>query len=357
VNDYLILTFPEHTLVQKGFDNVYALIDKTGKLMADENYIYLLSENRIYSLTLGKTTREVSFNLLTELPELFTKYEPVIYRRNHKSIIYLLSDEGNVYSYKDGLNNRIFELRKFTNEEPSQLALTDGEISSLLLLHTERNVYLLTEDGSFHPRFPRYLENNRLKPNTHPYIFNFSGETILLLHDAKQGLLAMDLNGRTRHEFSHYWDMGVVLPRFFLDRNNYLNMIYSDQNGTVYSGAKKAAPHDMIIWNGFRNCGTGLLEHTPSVIAPPVITLVDMFIYPNPVRQQMANLRILNTHSEGTVKIYNIAGQLVLSENIGRSVENFRDFRFETNKLSSGAYFVHVDIDGHTYRDRFAIVK
>ena len=84
---------------------------------------------------------------------------------------------------------------------------------------------------------------------------------------------------------------------------------------------------------------------------------IEVFVYPNPVRIDTANIRILNTKEPAIVSIYNISGQLVLQENLPSSVNYFRDFRFDTTRFSSGMYFAIVDINGRRYRDNFAIVR
>jgi len=295
-----------------------------------------------------------------KLPENFTKFEPVTYVQESKFTIYLMSDSFKLYSIINGKISQIFDLSKFTNESPSQLALGDTfeAASNFILLHTETWVFVLTEDGSFYPKFPQRIYDTKLKIDTHPFVFDIANEVFFLFTDTSQGFLGMGLNGLSLPHKSQYWNRGDVDPQFFINRHNKtLYMVYSDIDNNVFSATMSISDKDKILWNGFRNGSIGSLIRDWASEIIPVIVPAEIYIYPNPVRQNTANLRINRTSLPADIKIYNISGQLVLSHKTEHSIEDFRDFRFSTENFSSGVYFVFVEINGKTFRDKFTIVK
>jgi M6 family metalloprotease-like protein len=292
----------------------------------------------------------------------YTKYEPVVFSDPIKSTIFTMTDENVVgYAYWFGSGWRILQvldLKQYTTEPASQLALgySNESNSNFILVHTATKVFVFSPDGAMYPGFPYSVPSQfRLKPYTHPYIFRINDEILFLMEEENQGFLAVDIKGRIRLDFSMFWDKSDINPKFF-EYADLLYMIYADRENNVYATIKTLSENDKIMWNGFRNGVSGALIRTTE----PVISennKIEMFVYPNPIRSSIASIRILNTDSPAKVNIYNISGQRIYTQHINASLENFRDIRFETKNLSSGMYFVIVNIDGKVYRDKFAIIK
>ena len=363
---FLALTFDDRSAIYK-VDNqqtglkleLITSISETGKFVADRNNLFLLTKSKLYNLDLKNLSTDSKFNPSSVLPEFFTIYEPVIYEYNNRSTLFIMSDDFNIYRCNEDGVTKIFDIKKVSNEIPSNLALgfLPTMNTNFVLFHTQTKVFLLSEDGSYYPNFPVSLENTTLIPESHSYIFQVNGEIIFMLNDSKQGLMGMDIDGKIRHDYSQYWNKGKLNAQFFIEKiNNYLVMIYSDNENNVFSGALKISNEDKILWNSFRNNSNGSIRRTGEIMTNPV-TGVQVFVYPNPVNQSLGNIRIINSSSKADIKIYNIAGQLIVSDKIEESSESFRDYRFQTSKLSSGIYFVNVNIDGKSFIDKFSIIK
>jgi hypothetical protein len=293
----------------------------------------------------------------------YTKYEPVVFTSpDLQQTIFTMTDDyivGYGYWYGSGWNIlQVLDLKQYTTEPASQIALgyAPESNSNFILVHSESRVFVFSPDGAMYPGFPFTVPAQyRLKPYTHPYIFSLGGEILFLMEDENQGYLAMDLQGRIRLDFSMFWDKTDIKPKFF-DYEGNLYMIYADRDNNVYASIKTFGVDDRILWNGFRNAGDGTLVRTSALVTPTEKS-VEMFVYPNPVRTNLVSIKILNTNSPAKINVYNISGQKVFSQDILASVENFRDIRFETKNLSSGVYFVVVNVDGKVYRDKFAVIK
>ena len=331
------------------------------KFIPLENTLYVLSGNMIYNMCPCSAEHTDDITPPIVLPDIFTlPFEPVVYNHNGRKVIYLMSNNLKIYTVIGDEVKQIFDLLRFTSEYPSQFALgyLENNASSFLLFYTETHVFVISEDGSFLPGFPQKLYDTTLKPWITPFIFDIDDEIFFMLHDNHQGLLGMGLNGKILPEKSQYWNRGDIDPQFFFDVvRNALFLLYSDKDGNVFSAAMETRPDSRILWNGFRNGAAGMIIRTGAIIPNPITDNIEVYVYPNPVRQDVVNVRINNTEAPATVRVFNIAGQLVLQQRLDEPVETFRDFRFYTDRLSSGTYFVNVEVEGRNYRDRFAVIK
>jgi M6 family metalloprotease-like protein len=369
---YLALVFPEKSAIYKvtytsgqfQLDEIYAS-DKRGKFVVSQSDVHILFTDELLSIPLLSVLTDTITPTTTKLDssESFTAYEPVVYAHNEQSIVFIMSDRGNIYKIADGLLQnevkKIFSIHDFSpGQSLSQLAIgyqSDMQ-SCFLLFYTTSRVFVITPDGAFYPGFPLTLERVSLQSHTHPFIFRLGGDILFLLHD-HSGLVSVNLSGKTQHHFSQYWDKSHLTPRFLVDDfSSSLYMVYADKDDNVLVGAKKILPDDQILWNGYRNSGGGYLHRTGDIYTG-LLSAIEVFVYPSPVRSQTASIKVLHTHEKAKVDIYNIAGQKVFSAVTDSPVESFHDVRFDTAKLSSGVYFVVVDVDGQIFRKKFAIIK
>lgn len=358
---YLIVNFTDSTSVYSVNHQYFDLkleplisIDRRSKVVADNEYIYFLSDGLLSRLdVLNRTITDY------HIDNTFNNYEPVVYVSGDNTIVFCMSDNGKIYSVKNNQVSLIFDLRKFSQGNSSNLALgySDDMYGAFLVFHTEDRVFAITQQGDFLNGFPVYLENTSLQKNSFPYIVKMNDELIFLLSDTLQGLPALDFSGKLRYDYSHYWNKGNVKEQFFIERvSDLFMMLYADSEDNVFVAERSISPNDEIIWNSYRNQSKGMLykseESDISITEKP-----ELFVYPNPVNGQMANIRIKNTQSKADVKIYSIDGQLVRQIMSEESTEIFRDVRFDTQNLSSGIYFAIVRVDGRDFRLKFAIVK
>ncbi len=358
---YLVVNFADSTSIYEVFYESYSLslnhlysLNESSKTFSDNDNLYLLANNKLVKFDiLSKNTSTL------ELNDNFSIFEPVIYVNNSLKNIFLMSDNYRIYKINGPDYKQIFNLKDYSNQEPSNLALAYSEnfTENLIIFNTNNQIFALNTDGYFVKHFPVTLKDSDLSSFSFPYIFKLQGELIIMLQDQLQGLFALDLSGRHRIEYSQYWNKGNVKEQFFIDtENNRLVMLYADADNNVFSAEKTLNQDDSIIWNGYRNSNYGLLKNDINV-ETVADNNIEIFVYPNPVNQKTANLRINNSKSKAVVKIYNISGQLIYSEILQETKDYFRDVRINTDKLSSGIYFAIVSIDNKNYQNKFAIIK
>ncbi|MCL1826979.1 MAG: T9SS type A sorting domain-containing protein, partial [Candidatus Cloacimonetes bacterium] len=361
--NYIGLAFADNSCIYKvndsyGLEQIQSFNYGKGKLAFAKETVYFQAVRKLYKMSMKSAEIEV-----VSLPDIHTKYDPVIYTTLEKELVFMMSDTHKIYRLNDEKVDLIFNLNLFTPEIPSHLAIgyTADFMSCFIVFHTETQIFALSEDGAFLPGFPVRLEKNKLDVASYPYIFRFDGTPLFTLYDTNQGLLSVDINGKIRYEYSHYWAKSDVSPRFFITDimgEKTLNMVYSDTDNNAYIGTKtlENPSENEILWNGYRNGSTGVL-HRAEILIQPDNEKVRVYVYPNPVKSQTGTVRITNSYATAKVRVYNTAGQVVISDTINESIESFRDFRFDTQNLSSGVYFTVVEIEGKTYNEKFAVIK
>jgi len=371
---YIGVTFEDDTAEvftatpAQNFNNTYTensiIVESTGVQFAEPGRFFT-DGNNLYFLTRNTITNCLSpASSLLSPASSFLIFDPVVYTHNEKSVIYLMSDDHVVYSVGDGPVRpasdsvvKILDLKQYTSEPPSQMALgyAESRNANFILVHTLTKVLIFSPEGAMYQGFPLTLENYTLNPDTTPYIISFQGEPIVFLFDQSQGLLAVDLTGKIRYDYSQFWNASEIPPQFFT-YENHLFMLYATAENNVLMNSMPISNDTYILWNGFRNNGCGVLTRTTAPTPIPS-SKPEIYIYPNPVKQKYGYLRINNIENSAKINIYNIAGQKVFTTQIERPIENFIDIPFDTTKLSSGLYFVLVETEGKTQYHKFSIIK
>jgi len=329
-----------------------------GHFFSDGEELYFQSDTSIRAL-LGTYVDMVPSASHASLPTAkhFTRYTPVVAKSNTKTVKYLMSDDRQIYAINGYYVNHIFDLTSHTNEQSSQLALgySHTRNSHFILFHTATKVFAITPDGSLYPGFPLTLQNINLNPDSTPYIISFNGDIVFLLSDATQGLLAVDLEGKIRNEYSLYWNSSAILPQFFIHSSR-LYMLYADADENVFLNDLNISPTTKILWNGYKNNGQLFTFQSGGEVTPTIP--IELYVYPNPVNKPIGAIRINNIKTTAKVNIYNVSGQNVFTAQIGKNPsEDFADIPFDTTNLSPGMYFVIANVAGQTYKTKFAVVR
>jgi len=98
----------------------------------------------------------------------------------------------------------------------------------------------------------------------------------------------------------------------------------------------------------------GYIEQEAEEVLPDEISLTS---YPNPVRRQGTLEYALPEASEVSLKVYDILGREVATLQQGRKQAGRHQVTFETNRLSSGAYFGRLEAGGQTRTQKITVVR
>jgi hypothetical protein len=79
---------------------------------------------------------------------------------------------------------------------------------------------------------------------------------------------------------------------------------------------------------------------------------IDLFVYPNPVKDQLSLEISYYESSEGKIKIYNSIGSLVREKDV-RFIRGTNRESMDITMLNKGIYFVEISVGDNVKRERF----
>jgi len=350
-------------------DQTINSIDLAGirKMAASDDCIYLLRHEPPGPTTSGsKLTcldQDGTETILAYLPEVFGVYEPIIFKAQTSSStlsIYLVSDAGNIYKYASGTVEKIFS--NSSTNLPTQLAITDlGNEAPVLFFGLGDRIYAMKHDGSLLNAFPKRVSGLNFRSFAHPRAMKImlpeNESQSVLYFPTEQGYLAFDGNAEMLPYYSLIWDGGGDFDFFHYNETaQALYWYYPTPQQDLIIHKLEGQSQNPIVYNGFRNGGTGLFSSVVSEDNDPS-EAIEAYIYPNPVRNRDFRIRTKNFKGEIKLDIFNIAGSLVSSRKFPFAGLLSRDLQLSSADLSSGVYIAIVSSDGKSKKIKFAVEK
>ncbi len=318
-------------------DGNFSLPISNAKLTLLDNEVQVLSKEKLikYDFNTDKILDiPVGINLGKEYP--------ITLDNNGLVETYFWSCDSRIYKIDSGNPEEIFNLRDYTNSYPTNLsfAIMPSNNNPILFFGADNLVFAINLDGSLLKGFPMTLDNKQICEMTDITIINNDEELIGFLHDNTNGIFGININNAKLDDaFALHWDSNNNLNYFYWEGvSKHLSFIYSDLNGNVYQAFSKRFKKNPIIWEGYKNGINSSAKYfgTPTNSGNPEFTAN---VYPNPIKNHNARIRICGKTGEYVLKIYDIAGNEILKKNIKKEFDTDFDYRWNTDKLSSGVYF------------------
>lgn len=332
-------------------ESVNTEIGNIRSMVACGDLLYALTADKLLVLDSGMEVQQEY-----SLPDEFGNYEAVAFQNtnDNATVIILASNNGNIYTLKEGLLTRIFS---GNSGMMTQLGLAQlGEYAPVIFFGRDNNAYAISLDGSLLPGFPRSVYPHTMEAQAHAKAVRFESD-ILFYPLQDRGYIAIDEQGTIRDSLGMFWDK--------LKKADYLHWQPESQELLWYypiRGAKVqiktlvSPGGNPIIWHGLRNGKSGVFH--ASVSNPvPTSSPINAFIFPNPVTTGLSRLRIENSNQEGYYSIYDISGSLLFKQEFQESLSPQRDIELDLRNFSSGVYILQVRSGNSNRTLRFAIEK
>ncbi len=296
-----------------------------------------------------------------QIPDLTSQNIPICYEDNdpEKNAVFIQNSLGDIFKIQNMEAEKLFSLYPYTSKKPTQLALGELDNSSqvYLVFGASDKIFALSLGGTLREGFPAYLENRSIIPNRFPRIIKFNENPMILIEELNGGFLAIDNEANFRIANSFYWCKNEIQDQFYWDDiDQKLFYIYSDNSFNLYSSYIENVNEDPIIWNGYRNRSYSLYEgeidYDTSISAK-----LDAYAFPNPAKNGEIRIRINNASNKIELKIFDIAGNMLLNTNILKEANNIQDFRWNTKNIASGVYFAIIKSGNEKKKITFAIVN
>jgi M6 family metalloprotease-like protein len=272
-------------------------------------------------------------------------YYPIIsHLYQGESHIYIASENGDIYRMTAEEKKLIFRIMDFTDALPTQLMLTrleeDGR--SWLVFAAGEYLFAITEDGTLAEGYPVYLENRAVSSGSWLQTMYLNGEYIIMMRGNLGNRIALNGNGDYRSmltsisagdpEISNYWYDEIYQT---------LSWFGDDGRGNLLRGQWNNLSENPVICRGYRNNGNNSFTAAASVQSD-TLRVFSAFAFPNPAKAGHAIVRVYDAEGEIELKLYDIAGNLLLREIEALEANPYQDIGLNIGKLSSGIYFARI---------------
>ena len=290
------------------------------------------------------------------LPETFGDYEPVVFTDTQKeeSIIFLVSNSGNIWSIAQGTVSRIF--KNMEAGKPTQLGLmATDDVSPILFWGNANKVYATTADGTLLQGFPFAHTDTQFAPLEHVYALKLSSLPVMQIPVSGMGYVAYGLDATYHPELSFGLSGERKSPVLcYLPQQQMLYWYYQTADALSYHCS--ASVENPILWAGERNSSDGQLTGSTANTQSSGDKL-SIFVYPNPVMSNTLRVRADKLGSSPTtIKVFDSSGKLVIEQSFEASSARVRDFSID-HKLSSGVYYLTLANKDERARTKFAVIK
>ncbi len=303
-----------------------------------------------------------------ELAEPFGDYEPVTFtaERDDVRMLFLMANSGNVYKYQDSQLQLIFQ--NTDSCQPTQMGLTTWvsywvvAVNPVLFWACGNKIYAVKHDGTLVQGHPYNAYPLEFTPYQHVYALWRHPHLYLQLPVSGKGHVAYAIGEGLQWQNSLVADSVVLGSTLLTDPVDelYQNLFwyYAEQDGTLsIHRAQEYANAFYVVWNGFRNGGTGSYAGLDLYdMQGPYPKLVS-YVYPNPVRNSSFRVRIGDFSQDVKYDIYDINATLVQSGFVPTNGILERDIMIDSSKLSSGVYILNVRSGDRQQRLKFAVEK
>lgn len=256
--------------------------------------------------------------------------KPIIDKNNTK---WIGSRIGGLIAYNENRGNKSTVIRTSEGLSSNTINTVALDYSNKLWIGTSKGLRVINNIDQF-------LTQTELKAN--PVIFSFEGKAQELFFE--QNILALTVDG-SNNKWVSVSESGV----FLINDKNY---------ETIFNFTKENSPlpsNDVLDIKIDGATGEVLFVTRQGVVSfknfatTPSGTLDEIKVFPNPVKPNFTgDVKISGLTSEATIKITDIAGNLVFeTKSLGGTV-NWNTFNFSGTKVASGVYMVFITSDDGT---------
>ena len=307
-------------------------------------------------------------NAELSLPEAFGDFEPVSFSTSQApfvNLLFIMANSGNIYRYDGSHIEQIYI--SSSNARPSQLGISpvmlDGhEILPVLFWSAGSKIYAIKQDGSLLRGLPYNTSSYTFEPEKHVYSMQHDGKYYLYFPVSGRGHLAFEIQNGLNASYSLISNSEQVAPLFHVvnqtDSGQNLLWTYSDSCGNAYIHSALVDPSAFtLLWSGFRNANNGCFTAPHASDLEPSESGFQAYVFPNPVRSDNFNLRIVNATKDIKINVYNSKASLVLSRTIVYNGNPDRVIALDSSNLASGVYILQVQSSGKDATLKFAVEK
>ena len=170
-----------------------------------------------------------------------------------------------------------------------------------------------------------------------------------------------------RLEYGTYLGSGVRWVEH-IPASDYAKGLAIEPHGTVWIGGFTYSPGFPVTANAYQGVNHGSDDaflarfDLPFVssVGPQRIPLpeaISLEVYPNPFNPTTTLSFTLSRPASPSLRVFNIAGQLVREESLGRLTAGAHEVRFDASDLASGIYFARLETGDEAVVRKMVVMK
>ena len=311
------------------------------KLSYDQEYLIAANGNGVWYI--DPVAKEIVNQY--ELNGSDVDYYPVIFQtQSGVSYCYQAASNGEIWKIADDEIQRIFDSSDYTDIAPSQLLLTPLYEAgrTWLIFAAGEYLFAITDKGTLAKGFPLYMENREIKPGSWLQGMKLNGEYLVILQRDTGASFALNGNGEYRLDLSAINSGDIHNSTYWYDEEfEQLNWFGTGADGALVNGILVEIVENPLINRGYRNAGYNSFTGTITDL-PEESEGMRAYAFPNPAKDDYAVVRVFEAGSGINLKLYDIAGNLVLERNEEKEENNHQDIRLDIGGISSGIYYARI---------------
>ncbi len=369
-NELFIAAFLEDGLTLYNHDFTETLLENVQDvkyLSYYENNLYVFFSDNIvmYSLNDGLLELENGQPDLSNNPDIrIGNYKPVVYideTNTHRDAIFFQNENGYLYMLKDNKTKMLHDYSNFTTDKPTQIAIgkTVDNMLPAITYGAGNYCFMLDINGTYFERFPLEMYKKTFEPESHVRIIRFNNINWTYLKTDIGEYVAVNPEGYRNKSYSLNWQRSSMYSDhiFWNASSNemlYTTVIYDGSKPEILVHVKEDVYTDPIIWNG-SDANNNVYVNTE--VLNPEQSNGKPFVFPNPCSINELRIRIENLNSDAIVKIYDIAGNLIFTQEYSNMNTAYQDLVVDVSGKSSGIYIAHIKYNGKAERLKFSIIR
>ncbi|MCF7910940.1 MAG: T9SS type A sorting domain-containing protein [Candidatus Cloacimonetes bacterium] len=310
------------------------------KLSYDQEYVIAANQEGVWYI--DPDTKEIARQY--ELSSDVAYYPAVFHFQNGAKYCYQATSNGDIWKIAAGEIHRIFKSSDYSDIAPSQLLLTPLYEAGRTWLVFAAGEYLfaVTDEGTLAEGFPIYMENREIEPGSWLQGLKLNGEYLILLKRDTEAVFALNGAGNYRSDLSAISTTAVNTSQYWYDATSAeLNWFGTDSEGGLLLGKLMEITENPLINQGYRN--EGYNSFTGTIIdLPQAQEGLRAYAFPNPAKHDYAVVRVFEAEGSIDLKLYDIAGNLVMERSEDKEENVYQDIRLEINGISSGIYYARI---------------
>jgi M6 family metalloprotease-like protein len=323
------------------------------KLTFDGNKIVAVTQNQIAIISPdGDIEQRFDWEHYSEI------FEPIVYDDvdDNKDAIFIQNNLGEIWKLQNEKLEKIFTLSAYGTEQPTNMAIAEilSDSQPYLIFAAGDRVFAITMNGTLAPDFPGYLEDKHFTAGGFPKVVKMDDKIICYM-PTSAGYLAVNNEGDFLPEYSLGWASDETNDQlFWMESDETLNFAYSTGKSLLIA-SKPDISENPIYWSGYRNNGLG--KYNGEIKEFVSDEKMEIYVFPNPVKNGLARIRVKNAKANIKMSIYDVAGNELFDKEFSNENNLYQDLIWECKEIASGIYFAIIKSDDQIEKLSIAIVK